>query len=209
MSKRFTVYMHITPSGKRYVGITCRKPEYRWNNGRGYEANKHFHNAILRYGWDNIEHIIVADDLTKDDACQMEQLLIRVHETTNPENGYNQSIGGESGSLGVRLSDERKKKIGDVHRGMHHTEDAKRKIREGHLGKSTWNKGRAWTDNEKETFCMAQKGRKPVRCIETGKVYVGIRDAERKTGINRCSIKDCCSGRKYCHSAGGYHWEYA
>ena len=206
--KKYTVYMHITPSGKRYIGITCRKPEVRWNNGKGYAQNEHFYNAILKYGWDNIDHIIVAHDLSKKMACELEQFLIEKHESTNPNKGYNRSIGGESGSLGVQFTEERKRKIGDAHRGMKHTEDAKRRMREGHLGKPSWNKGRSWTDNEKETFCKAQKSRKAVRCIEADIVYISIRDAERKTGINRCSIKDCCHSRNHCNTAGGYHWEF-
>ena len=32
----YTVYCHIFPNGKRYVGITKQKPEYRWDNGNGY-----------------------------------------------------------------------------------------------------------------------------------------------------------------------------
>lgn len=209
MEKKYTVYMHITPSGKRYIGITSRKPEYRWNYGKGYESNKHFYNAILKYGWDNIDHIIVCEGLSKERACDLEQFLIDVHGTTNPQRGYNQSIGGECGSLGVAFSEERKKKIGDAHRGMKHTEIAKKKMSEGHLGKSSWNKGRHWSAKEKETFCLAQDSRKEIRCVETGEIYHGVRDAERKTGINRCSIKDCCHKRKSHKTAGGYHWEYA
>ena len=30
----YTVYEHIAPNGKKYIGITRRKPEYRWNHGR-------------------------------------------------------------------------------------------------------------------------------------------------------------------------------
>ena len=209
MDKRYTVYMHVTPSGKRYIGITCRKPEYRWNHGDGYSQNVHFFNAIQKYGWGNIEHIIVDSDLSKEDACELEKILIKVHDTTNPSNGYNHSIGGESGSLGVVFSEERRKKIGEAHKGMRHSEDAKRKMSEGHLGRSTWNKDRPWSDDEKEIFCLAQKTRKKVRCIETNAIYMSIRDASKKTGINRCSIKDCCNGRKSCKSAGGFHWEYA
>ncbi len=209
MEKKYTVYMHITPSGKRYIGITCRKPEYRWNHGDGYAQNKHFYNAILKYGWENIEHKIIVDGLSKEDACEMEQILIKRYDSTNPLKGYNNSIGGESGSLGVVFTEERKKKIGESHKGMKHTPDAKRRISAGHLGKPTWNKGRSWTEDEKERFCSAQKSRKPVRCIETGIEYLGIRDAERQTGINRCSIKDCCRKRQNHKTAGGYHWEYA
>lgn len=30
---KWSLYRHITPSGKVYIGITSQKPEYRWNNG--------------------------------------------------------------------------------------------------------------------------------------------------------------------------------
>ena len=29
--------MHIFPNGKRYIGITSRKPTERWHNGKGYK----------------------------------------------------------------------------------------------------------------------------------------------------------------------------
>ena len=33
----YSVYMHITPSNKVYIGITSKAPEERWMNGRGYQ----------------------------------------------------------------------------------------------------------------------------------------------------------------------------
>lgn len=204
----YTVYMHITPSNKRYIGITCRKPEYRWNNGKGYSQNNHFYNAILKYGWDNIEHIIVADELSKETACEMEKLLIKEYKTTDPDNGYNHSTGGDGGSAGVVFTEERKQKLRIASTGRTHTEQAKKKMSEGHKGKPSWNKGRAWTESEKKKLQIAQTGNKPVRCIETGVTYYSAREASRETGISRCSIKDCCNGRTHCKSAGGFHWEF-
>ena len=32
----YIVYMHTTPSGKRYIGITAQTVERRWQNGFGY-----------------------------------------------------------------------------------------------------------------------------------------------------------------------------
>ena len=52
--KIYTVYKHITPSGKVYIGITSIKPDKRWNRGKGYKDNIYFSNAINKYGWDNI-----------------------------------------------------------------------------------------------------------------------------------------------------------
>ena len=207
MKNNYTVYVHISPNNKRYIGITGRKPKYRWNNGKGYIDNKHFYNAILKYGWDNIEHVIVAENLSKDDACKMEKELIKKYNTTNCENGYNQSTGGEYGSIGVVFTEERKRKIGEAHKGMKHTEEAKKKMSEGHKGLTTWNKGRHWTEREKEKMTRAQNNCKSVKCVETNTIYNSGREAARKTGINRNSIKDCLHKRNHCKTAGGYHWE--
>lgn len=73
----WTVYAHIAPNGKMYVGITKKKnPNERWRDGKGYEYQPHFYNAIQKYGWDNFQHEIVASGLTCDEAGKMEQILI-------------------------------------------------------------------------------------------------------------------------------------
>ena len=48
--RKYTVYKHTSPSGKVYIGITCRKPKYRWNNGKGYKEKDQrlFYNAIKK-----------------------------------------------------------------------------------------------------------------------------------------------------------------
>jgi predicted GIY-YIG superfamily endonuclease len=40
--KKFVLYKHTCPNGKVYIGITCQKPQIRWNYGKGYQKNKHF-----------------------------------------------------------------------------------------------------------------------------------------------------------------------
>lgn len=42
----WTVYMHKSPSGKIYIGITGRKPEKRWDNGNGYKHCPHMAAAV-------------------------------------------------------------------------------------------------------------------------------------------------------------------
>lgn len=39
MNNCYTVYKHISPSNKVYIGITSRKPELRWRKGNGYYNN--------------------------------------------------------------------------------------------------------------------------------------------------------------------------
>ena len=74
---RWKVYIHTSPSGKMYVGITSSGVKRRWQNGRGYIKNDHFYRAIQKYGWDNFDHEVIAENLTKDEACEMEKALIK------------------------------------------------------------------------------------------------------------------------------------
>ena len=48
--------------------------------------------------------------------------------------------------------------------------------------------------------------RKPIRCVETGKIYISSMDAERRTGIDHRKILLCCKNRAF--KAGGCQWEY-
>lgn len=38
--------------------------------------------------------------------------------------------------------------------------------------------------------------------------YPSAREAERKTEINNTNIIDCCNGKRYHKTAGGYKWKY-
>lgn len=117
--RKWCVYMHTNKeNGKVYVGQTCKKPEHRWNNGKGYLIQKDdgtyqqpaFARAIQKYGWNNFEHIIFEADLTKEEANKMESILILLYQTNNPKYGYNLTYGGE-GSVGFKHSEETKQKI--------------------------------------------------------------------------------------------------
>lgn len=73
----YTVYIHTSPIGKVYIGITKMNPIRRWANGLGYKNCSHFFNAILKYGWDNIRHEILFTGLSKEEAEQKEIEFIR------------------------------------------------------------------------------------------------------------------------------------
>lgn len=94
--------MHISPSQKRYIGITSIKPvTARWANGKGYSHNKYFARAIDKYGWNNFNHIIVFKDICEKDAKRIEVQLIAKYNSNNPLYGYNITAGGD-GCVGVK-----------------------------------------------------------------------------------------------------------
>lgn len=129
MEKTWTVYMHTNKiNNKVYVGITKQKITKRWKNGFGYlekrPDGKYYQpkiaRAIMKYGWNNFEHIIWAEGLSHDEACKTEKLLIGIWDTIN--NGYNITAGGE-GSLGISRCGEENGMY-----GKHHTDEARKKI---------------------------------------------------------------------------------
>ena len=87
----YSIYKHTTPDGKVYIGQTSRKPEYRWNSGKGYTRKKHkeFYEAILTYGWDNISHEILETVKTSQEAKNRESYYIFLYNSGNPNYGYN------------------------------------------------------------------------------------------------------------------------
>lgn len=98
----FCVYMHTNKvNSKRYIGITNQRPLYRWRtDGSGYK-HQIFGRAINKYGWENFDHELLAVDVSKEEACELEQKYIQEYQTTNPKYGYNISKGGDSGTAGV------------------------------------------------------------------------------------------------------------
>lgn len=102
MGKNYFVYKHTFPNNKIYIGITCLKPEYRWNNGKGYlkktKGDKYdqplIAYAINKYGWGNIQHEILFKGLSKKVAELKEIELISQYKSDKREFGYNIEKGG-------------------------------------------------------------------------------------------------------------------
>lgn len=125
----YIVYMHIAPNGKRYIGITSQSLDKRCRkNGVGYSTSTHFYRAIQKYGWDNFEHLIIADGLSQDEACELEIKLIREFKSDVPDYGYNFSEGGSLGNLGHPCSEETKRKISLKNKGRKMSDETKKKI---------------------------------------------------------------------------------
>ena len=165
-AKTFSVYMHTTPSGKRYVGITCMNPKKRWKNGKGYELCTAFNRAIKKYGWDQIKHEIVLTGLSKEEACMEEQRLIRRYKTDDRDFGYNLTSGGEhyepNQEWRERLSASNKKYYAE------HPE-ARQRISESQKGK----KQPAGSSEKKRAAMLELFKKEPWRREKCGKSFRG------------------------------------
>ena len=99
--KKWCVYCHTNKvNGKKYFGITSKRPEDRWKNGYGYMSKSIFWKAICKYTWDGFTHEIIANELTEKEAQQKEIELIALYKTnclkySKPSYGYNMTDGGE------------------------------------------------------------------------------------------------------------------
>ena len=82
MENNYSVYQHVTPDGMYYFGAT-QNVERRWrNNGAEYKRTA-LQPYIEKFGWDNIQHIVLFKDQTRENALWIEDFLI----TTAQEDG--------------------------------------------------------------------------------------------------------------------------
>lgn len=207
----WVVYKHTNlTNDKVYIGIThdIRK---RWRgNGCAYKSNRHFWQAIEKYGWDGFKHEIVFENISHTDACKYEIELISKYNSCDRKFGYNKSPGGDSPLVihrgeahhfwGKKLSEEHRKKLSKSHKGeksiwygKHLPEETRKKLRDAHKGKKLSeaqkellrqaNLGRKASDETRRKMSEAQKGR--VRDPEVGK---RISDSKEKKSVAQLSL---------------------
>lgn len=218
----YKVYKHTTPSGKVYIGITSKRVEERWLNGRGYVRNKHFYSAIKKYGWSNIKHEVICSGLTREAACKEEKFYICLYNSNCPEHGYNLTSGGESGAVHneesrLKLSASKKGKRYNI--GVPFTEERKKHLRENHAdvsGKNNPNYGKKWTKEEiakRQANRVYKYGddnpcsRAILQMSKDGEIvarWPSISEASKH--YCKTSIKYCLSGKYKQHR--GYIWRY-
>lgn len=223
----YTVYVHISPSCKRYVGITSLSCFEKWKSGLGYRTQPYFWRAIQKYGWKNIEHYILFDSVNLSFAKEKEKELIRLWDTTNPKYGYNSTNGGDCCTYFGNTKIDMYDRNGNLINSFNDIRSARKYLLErynldvkyfsiissckGHTliignqfvfryGGETFDKYRV---NYKE------KGLEVVQYNKNGEIikeFLSIAEAEKKTGIQSSSISAVCSGKRY--NAGGFIWRY-
>lgn len=219
--RSYTVYKHVAPDGRVYVGITKNNPVKRWQGGTGYKGNTYFTRTIKKYGWENFQHVIVADHLTEDEAKAMEIELIAKHKSNERKHGFNISSGGES-KKGTTISEWQKKRISEASKGRIVSEKTRRKLSEATLkewsnpqhvlhmrelnrGEKNPQYGTKRTDSER-----LRRGAKPVLQYDLDgnfiAEYISCHVASEKTNTSRDVITKCCQG--VFKQGKGFIWKY-
>ena len=93
MSALYLIYCHTSPTGKKYIGQTNNYNRRCSEHKLASKSCPAFHSAIIKYGWINFTHEILADGLTIDEANILEEYYISKYNTLAP-NGYNLQTGG-------------------------------------------------------------------------------------------------------------------
>ena len=218
----YIVYQHKNKiNGKVYIGITSRTPEERWGmNGCNYKSSPHFYSAIQKYGWDNFEHNILFENLTKEQACLKEQELIKQFNSMDREFGYNSTSGGEiftlnedakkkisismlgnTNSAGYQCSEEKKEKISKAQKGRKLTEQHREKLSIAAAQRKT-----PCSEEKKKQLSQSYPYKKKVYCKELDKVFDSVQQCGKELGIPATNITKLCNGRG--HTLKGYHLEY-
>jgi len=216
-------------NGKWYVGqavdIAKRWQEHKKPRSAKNNAGLKLQRAFAKHGYDGFEWFVL-EECDEAQLDNREQFWIAKKDSF--KNGYNMTLGG-GGRRGYTLSTETRAKIGAANSAYwtvhekHIPLEVREKISKSNKGKRT---GMRASEETKSKMSQARKGRKftpehcaaisaatrnkkskPVRCIDTGVVYPGLREATRQTGAPTECISRCCKGKQ--KHAGGLRWEYA
>lgn len=182
--KKYTVYVHTLKSDERkYFGVTSRSLSDRFGkDGNGYKQSIHFYRAIHKYGWENFTHEVVAENLTKDEAAQLEKTLIAEYDTCNPTKGFNIESGGFKNGKRMPYRDHPLK-------GRKQTEENIEKNRLGHIGThpNVSDEVRKYRSEVLKRVRFDES--KPVINLDTGIIYKSMTEAKRATGRTLNTIK--------------------
>ena len=209
--KEYCIYLHRNKiNGKVYIGQTCQKPKKRWNYGHGYKNCPRFYSAIVSYGWNNFEHIILENNLTSDEANEKEQYYIKKYNSQNPDLGYNLTEGGSSLSEYWKTPEHRE--LQSQNRKLYFKEHPDKKIEnDRYLKEISQKSAKRRSEKMKENYAnqgglfhLNETRKKSIKCVETNEIFTSLSEASKKYNISVGNISSVIHGKR--KSAGGYHW---
>lgn len=100
-------------NGKIYIGQTKNTLEYRRSQHERdckYHRNSYFHEALLKYGFENFKWEIIDCSDTQEGIDKLEKQYVREYKTYNKTYGYNLKLGGREGGI---YNNECKRRLGE------------------------------------------------------------------------------------------------
>ena len=201
-------------NGKVYIGSAVNI-RHRWQlHIQQLRNNKHhsvkLQRAFNKYGEDNFTIEIL--EILEDRSLLLETEQKYMDKYNVVQEGYNVCpIAGSS--LGVKRSEETRKKIGDLHRGRTWSEEAREKLRQALLGKHITEEhrqhiieGKQFIREETREKLRNSSSCKPVVCLETRKRYRSASEAEREYNTSQGRLHNVLNKKDT--SALGLHWVY-
>ena len=210
----YSVYIHtVKENNKKYVGQCVGDPHRRWGNTGHRYKGQFFYNAIQKYGWDNITHEIVAENLTQEEANELEIKLIAKYKTNNREFGYNITPGGKDGAGSPGGKNHNARAVICIETGKT-WECANYCAKElgvncASLQESLYNgykcKGHHYKYIDDELYTV-NKEPHSVKCIETGEVWKTVKECAAAVGVTPRTIWRYCSGIRNCPPERTYEY---
>ena len=201
MDRLFTIYRHVSPIGRVYVGITSQDVETRWRHGDNYRNSTYFKRAIRKYGWKNFKHEILFTNVEEERAKRLEIELIRHYKGLGIS--YNLTNGGD-GTNGYHHTDEYKQFKSQQMKEFFSTERGKEICAKGgktNLGKK-YNRKSGFTKGDYQVRIVCQYSLEGVLLNK----FKSVSDASRKTGASNCQIGKCLRGKAI--TAKNFIWRY-
>lgn len=198
---RYKLYVHVVheETDRYYVGVTKNTLAQRWERGRGYPGSR-FHTAIEKHGWDNIDHVVLIETLSEEDAYEFEKQTIKELDSASEDHGYNVSLGGK-GATGIQLFGERNHFYGRKHSAesrkliqLHHA-DCKKEKNSFYGKKHSIESRKKMSESHKGKYCGAENfSARRIINLETGMVFDTLKDACKYAGSGH--VIDVCRGHR-------------
>lgn len=201
-------------NGKVYVGSAVDL-KHRWQlHIQQLRENRHhsikLQRAFNKYGEDNFIFEVIELIEDKSTLLQREQFFMNKFNVVNE--GYNICpIAGSS--LGVKRSEECKRKIGAIHKGKIMSKEFREQVRQRFKGIPLSEKHKQHIKEAKQFIKESTREKlrnssicKAVVCLETGEVYRSVEEVSRVFNVSGGRLHACL--HKKDKSAIGLHWVF-
>ena len=187
--KGYCIYAHLNlVNDKIYIGIS-KDVKKRWAlKEESYKNCTAIYEAFKKYGWDNFAHIVMWDNMTKEEAIKFEKANIFMYKLAGMS--YNITDGGD-GTCGIVRSERQKQMMRERMTGRYVSPETRAKLSKTH---------RELHLTGKKIYAF------DIKTKELVKEYPTIGDAASDAGVQPSNISRAARGER--PSSGGYIWSF-